>query len=150
MSSNRRHIPFSATGSIATKALRLPQLAVLLAMLFVSMQAKAFLGFQQNNALGIVSKKVQPNLQSPNATHVAALFPFQTVPSTIDIEILEEAEIEDELDEYWTQIVSAIFSNKDFYTGAERSRYLHHHAALHNRQTVPYFILYHSWKSYLA
>lgn len=150
MLSNNRHISFTSPGYLATKVLRIPQLAVLLAMLLMAMQAKAFAGFQQGRVLGIVSKEVQPNLQSPNATHVAAIFPFESVPSGLEIEVLEEAEIEDDLDEYWTNIVSAIFSNEEFYTSAERSRFLQHHATLHNRQTVPYFILYHSWKSYLA
>jgi hypothetical protein len=138
---------------MATKVkskLRLPQLAVLAVMLLLAMQARAFTGFQRSNAISFASKKVQAQPALPGAACVAALLPFESVPSGLEIEILEEAEIEDELDEYWTHIVNAIYSNEQGYTSSVRSRLQQHHAALHNRQTIPYFILYHSWKSYLA
>lgn len=150
MLSRSRHIPFTSSGNWATKAIRIPQLAVLLSLLLVSIHAKAFVGFRQGRASGILSNSIQPNLQSPNASHVAAVFPFQSVPTGLEIELLEEAEVEDDLNEYWTHIVSAINADEHGFSNAVLSRLLQQHAALHNRQTVPYFILYHSWKSYLA
>jgi hypothetical protein len=134
----------------AKSIVRLPVLAVLMVMLLPAMQALGFTSFQPCKAIPFASKQVQARPTSPGVTCFAALLPFESVPSGLEIEILEEAELEDDLDEYWTNIVSAIFSNEEFYTSSERSRLLHHHSSLHNRQTVPYFILYHSWKSYLA
>lgn len=123
---------------------------LLLALLVVAVQASAFTQWQRSKSIRFFNSHAQHELQGSNATHVAAIFPFESVPAGLEIEILEEAEIEDDLDECWTNIVNAIFSDEAFYTSSERSRYLQHHALLHNRQTVPYFILYHSWKSYLA
>lgn len=128
----------------------LPHLAASFMLLLLVVQAFGFTSFQQRKTVRFAGKQVQAPPVSPDAARFAGLLPFESVPSGLEIEILEEAELEDDLDEYWIHIVSAVFSNEEFYTNSERSRLLHHHSSLHNRQKVPYFILYHSWKSYLV
>lgn len=127
---------------------RLPQLLVLWALLICAVQGKAFT--QLVPGLGLSAGQLKPVQKADNLSRVAAIFPFESVPSGLEIELLEEAALEDEPDEYWTLTDFTVFSDEAFYNAVVRSRLLHYHAALHNRQQVPYFILYHSWKSYLA
>jgi hypothetical protein len=144
------HISLNYSGKLRVRAIQVLQLQMLLALLFVSLPSKAFLHFPQGKVNGMVSRGLPSKMPSANSTQVAAIFPFESVPSGLEIELLEEAELEDESDHYCIASLSILSSNEDCYTSSERSRFRHHQYSLHNRQTVPYFILYHSWKSYLA
>jgi hypothetical protein len=150
MPGKSNHFNHHSLANRARVVRHLSPLAVLVLMLLQATQSLAFTSFQQGISNPFAIEKVAARPAAPDAVHVAAILPFESVPSGLEIEILEEAEIEDDLDEYWTHIVNAIYSNEQGYTNSVRSRLLHYHSKLHNRQTVPYFILYHSWKSYLA
>lgn len=144
------HTILNYSGKLRIRAIQALQHLLLLVLLVVSLPSKAFLHFPQGKVNGMVSRGLPSKLPSANSTQVASIFPFESVPSGLEIELPEEAEIEDESDHFSITSLSIISSNEDGYSSSERSRFRHHQYSLHSRQTVPYFILYHSWKSYLA
>jgi hypothetical protein len=121
---------------------------VLFALLFSWVQFSAFANIQRsNNGSGYA---VLHATSTANSVQLTAGFPFESLPLGQEMELLEEDETKNNLDEYWDQVAGKYHSGDLFYTTTLRSRFLQLNSSLHNRPSIPFFVLYHSWKSYLA
>lgn len=135
--------------NICNKAVFNYSFVVLFAVLFSWVQFSAFANTHpySSNKSGY---SVLPATTTANSVHLTAGLPFESLPLSQDMELLEEDETKNNLDEYWDQIAGKHHSGDFFYTTTLRSRFLQLNSSLHNRPAIPFFVLYHSWKSYLA
>lgn len=119
------------------------------ALLFSWVQFSAFANIHphRSNKSGYA---VLPATTTANSVQLSAGLPFESLPVSQDMELLEEDETKNNLDEYWDQIAGKYHAGDLFYTTTLRSRFLQLNSSLHNRPSIPFFVLYHSWKSYLA
>ena len=86
------------------------------------------------------------------AEHVRAQLPHQSTPDDLEIEVetAEEDDTKNNFEEYCQNIAAIHAVEQQAYTSYLRSRYLQLASSVQNQPTVPFFILYHSWKNHLA
>lgn len=133
--------------NICNKAVFNYSFVVLFALLFSWIQFSAFANIQRNNSS---SGYTVLHATTANSVQLTAGLPFESLPLGQEMELLEEDETKNNLDEYWDQIAGKYHSGDLFYTTTLRSRFLQLNSSLYNRPSIPFFVLYHSWKSYLA
>lgn len=134
--------------TVCNKAVFHYSFVVLFALLFSWVQFSAFANIQRsNNGSGYA---VLHATSTANSVQLTAGLPFESLPLGQEMELLEEDETKNNLDEYWDQVAGKYHSGDLFYTTTLRSRFLQLNSSLHNRPSIPFFVLYHSWKSYLA
>jgi hypothetical protein len=134
--------------TVCNKAVFNYSFVVLFALLFSWVQFSAFANIQRsNNGSGYA---VLHATSTANSVQLTAGLPFESLPLGQEMELLEEDETKNNLDEYWDQVAGKYHSGDLFYTTTLRSRFLQLNSSLHNRPSIPFFVLYHSWKSYLA
>lgn len=126
---------------------------LLLAFIFFLQQLFAFglftLPQTTNGAVPVVKQQHQ---SSAVAAYVRAQLPSQSTPIGLEMEVetAEEDDTKNNLEEYCNNLASIHAVEEQVYTSFLRSRYLQLASSVHNQPTVPFFILYHSWKNYLA
>jgi hypothetical protein len=128
-------------------------LVLLFAFAFSLQQFSAFAYTQLAES---TKKETGYNLHSQhlfNSTPLSYHLPFQPNPLEWEMEFVEEDDdnhrkinIDDCRDHFLETHLSGEFE----YTTCLKSRYLQLSSSVNNRATVPFFILYHSWKSYLS
>ena len=134
--------------TVCNKAVFNYSFVVVFALLFSWVQFSAFANIQRsNNGSGYA---VLHATSTANSVQLTAGLPFESLPLGQEMELLEEDETKNNLDEYWDQVAGKYHSGDLFYTTTLRSRFLQLNSSLHNRPSIPFFVLYHSWKSYLA
>lgn len=114
--------------------------------------------WQQFSAFVTIQGPSTANASGFHAQHTTATaqffshFPFESAPigQEMEMEVLEEDETKNSHDAYCTAFVQTYSSDEILYTSSLRSRFLQLATSIHNRSTVPFFILHHSWKSYLS
>jgi len=121
---------------------------VLFALLFSWVQFSAIANIQRSNSSS--GYAVLHATSTANSVQLTAGLPFESLPLGQEMELLEEDETKNNLDEYWDQVAGKYHSGDLFYTTTLRSRFLQLNSSLQNRPSIPFFVLYHSWKSYLA
>ena len=134
--------------TVCNKAVFNYSFVVLFALLFSWVQFSAFANIQRSNSSS--GYAVLHATSTANSVQLTAGFPFESLPLGQEMELLEEDETKNNLDEYWDQVAGKYHSGDLFYTTTLRSRFLQLNSSLHNRPSIPFFVLYHSWKSYLA
>lgn len=135
--------------NICNKAVFNYSFVVMFALLFSWVQFSAFANIQRSNSISTSGYAVL-HATTANSVHLSRGLPIESLPLGEEMEILEEDETKNNLDEYWDQIAAHYHSGDLFYTTTLRSRFLQLNSSLHNRPSIPFFVLYHSWKSYLA
>lgn len=134
--------------TVCNKAVFNYSFVVLFALLFSWVQFSAFANIQRSNSSS--GYAVLHATSTANSVQLTAGLPFESLPLGQEMELLEEDETKNNLDEYWDQVAGKYHSGDLFYTTTLRSRFLQLNSSLHNRPSIPFFVLYHSWKSYLA
>lgn len=134
--------------TVCNKAVFHYSFVVLFALLFSWVQFSAFANIQRSNSSS--GYAVLHATSTANSVQLTAGLPFESLPLGQEMELLEEDETKNNLDEYWDQVAGKYHSGDLFYTTTLRSRFLQLNSSLHNRPSIPFFVLYHSWKSYLA
>ncbi len=81
---------------------------------------------------------------------VAADLPFDSPPHEPEAEVIEEEETKSHTGKYWTPHTYKHSSPDVFFTLSLNSRFLQIVCSLHSRLSIPFFILHHSWKSFLS
>ena len=113
--------------------------------------------FQNSVAFGesaATDSSVQSDIFSSKASFSGRLvslhLPFESAPAPRDRETPGENEEEDDFDfeDSWVVEPQALFCLFDFANVI--NRVLHPSCFIQGRSTVPLFILYHSWKSFIA
>ncbi len=113
--------------------------------------------FQNSVAFGesaATDSSVQQDIFSSKASFSGRLvslhLPFQSAPAPHDHEIPDENEQEDDFDfdASWVAEPQTLFCLFDFANVINRVS--HPSSLIQGRSTVPFFILYHSWKSFIA
>lgn len=122
---------------------------VVFALLISWLQLSAFANIQHSNSSRVGYAVVHASATA-NSIQLTAGLPFESLPLGQEMELLEEDETKNNLDEYWDQVAGKYHSGDLFYTTTLRSRFLQLNSSLYNRPSIPFFVLYHSWKSYLA
>lgn len=87
---------------------------------------------------------------SVQAVLVAAGVPSESFPLVPEMELLEDDETKNDHSAYWLPVNGNHGAGELFQLTSLRSRFMQINSSLHGRTAIPYFILYHSWKSYLA
>ena len=134
--------------TVCNKAVFNYSFVVVFALLFSWVQFSAFANIQRSNSSS--GYAVLHATSTANSVQLTAGLPFESLPLGQEMELLEEDETKNNLDEYWDQVAGKYHSGDLFYTTTLRSRFLQLNSSLHNRPSIPFFVLYHSWKSYLA
>jgi hypothetical protein len=148
MPSKNYSISARKLSTVCNKAVFNYSFVVLFALLFSWVQFSAFANIQRSNSSS--GYAVLHATSTANSVQLTAGFPFESLPLGQEMELLEEDETKNNLDEYWDQVAGKYHSGDLFYTTTLRSRFLQLNSSLHNRPSIPFFVLYHSWKSYLA
>ncbi|MEJ8818581.1 hypothetical protein [Lacibacter sp. H407] len=125
-------------------------LIALLAFSFSWQQFSAFITIQGPRTASASGFHAQHS--TATAPQFSSHFPFESAPigQEMEMEVLEEDETKNSHDEYCTAFVQTYSSDEILYTSSLKSRFLQLATSIHNRSTVPFFILHHSWKSYLS
>jgi len=123
-------------------------LFVLLCFLFAWGQPSALAGNHKKES--VTQKSFTCNLSddSLNNSHYPFHLPFESVPTLNESETLDENEVKDNIDDvcnHWKNSSENIFN----ISSSVKSRFSQIIQSLESRSTVPLFILYHSWKSFL-
>lgn len=89
-----------------------------------------------------------PNV--PTGPQISAHVPTQSSPIRfeMEVEVTEEDETKNNLEGYNPTVKHAV--EQLVYTSFLRSRFLQMASSVHKQPRVPFFILYHSWKNFLA
>ena len=148
MPSKNYSISARKLSTVCNKAVFNYSFVVLFALLFSWVQFSAFANIQRSNSSS--GYAVLHATSTANSVQLTAGLPFESLPLGQEMELLEEDETKNNLDEYWDQVAGKYHSGDLFYTTTLRSRFLQLNSSLHNRPSIPFFVLYHSWKSYLA
>lgn len=84
--------------------------------------------------------------------HFSSTIPFGSVPVEQDaeIEIAEEDDLKNNSDDYGDELADKYSSEEIEYNAFLKNRFLQINTSVHKRQIVPFFILYHNWKSFLV
>ena len=85
-------------------------------------------------------------------TQLSVHLPYESSPLgfEMEVEVAEEDDTKNDLEEYCNNLAAIHAVEEQVYTSFLRSRYLQLASSVQNQPTVPFFILYHSWKNYLA
>jgi hypothetical protein len=86
----------------------------------------------------------------PASVQVAADLPFDSPPPEPEAEVVEEDETKSHTAKYWAPPEYRRSASDLYFTSSLNSRLLQIVWSLHNRLTIPFFILHHSWKSFIA
>lgn len=84
------------------------------------------------------------------SSHHPLHLPFESDPSRKEPDASDENEREDNFDDDWNQLIWKHSSASTFNVSSSvKSHFFRISQSLQKRSTVPLFILYHSWKSFL-
>lgn len=121
----------------------------LICFVFATLKFSAFIYASQSGVL--VKKHLAVRslpAEQPSFTSGSPIAPFSGEP---DMEVMEEDEETKTKTDHSVEVVYLNHSSDEqLFSSFLKSRYLHKEFALHNRQAIPFFVLYHSWKSYLG
>lgn len=86
----------------------------------------------------------------PTGPLISAHVPPQSSPIRfeMEVEVTEKDETKNSIEGHNPTVKHAV--EQLVYTSFLRSRFLQMASSVHNQPTVPFFILYHSWKNFLA
>lgn len=125
-------------------------LFVLLGFLFVWGQSSALASNHKKES--VTQKSFTCNLSddSFNNSHHPFHLPFESIPTLNELETLDENEVKDNTDDGCNQLIWKNSSEAIFNIASSvKSHFSQITQSLESRSTVPLFILYHSWKSFL-
>jgi hypothetical protein len=125
-------------------------LFVLLGFLFIWGQPFVLDGNHKKES--VTQKSFTCNLSddSFNNSHYPFHLPFESVPTLNEPEALDENEVKDNTDDGCDQLIRKNSSECIFNIASSvKSCFSQITQSLKSRSTVPLFILYHSWKSFL-
>lgn len=122
---------------------------VILSLSFCSQQ---FSSFVAHSGPLKESPAVVQGLHLSTAPQLSAPLPIESAPASLDIEmeVAEEDETKNHTDDYYRHPLRDHLSEELQYSSSLLSRFLQLATSIHNRSTVPCFVLHHSWKSELS
>lgn len=135
----------SLTRTIRLKTNFNPRFFVLLSLIFL-LQPFSFASLQKSLAwIDSKSSFCQAILteKTPHNQH-------QYIDQAVDVETVEEDEVQHTHEEYWTCANRLITFKERHYTSYINIRYLRLAYSIHHKAEPALFVLYHSWKDYLA
>jgi hypothetical protein len=120
-------------------------------ILIFSLQQFSLFAFDQTPEKYITGYpvKIQTGNQ-PASVQVAADLPFDSPPPEPEAEVVEEDETKSHTAKYWTPPEYRRSASDVYFTSSLNSRLLQIVWSLHNRLSIPFFILHHSWKSFIG
>lgn len=132
--------------SLVQGALRL---FILLGFFFASGQASAFAASQGKECVAHENSTCHLSEDLFNNSPFPLHLPFQSIPEPNEPEAPNENEQEDQTEDDWNSSVCKHSSDSEFNSSASVRSDFFQLIHLGNQSTVPLFILYHSWKSFL-
>lgn len=118
---------------------------VFFAFSFSIQQLQAY-SFKHNN----VATKNDSTVKFERATKFSITLPQEHLPAAMEMEVLED-ENEQNTEYVSNAALSQKFISEElFYNSILRSRYLQLAFSAQQHPAVPFFILHHSWKNYIA
>lgn len=153
MQGKSRNIKFTNQLYLSVKAAFKYSLFLIFVFAFSLQQFSAFAFTQLAEN---TTKETSSNLHSQHLLSNSQLsyhLPFQPNPLEWEMEFLEEEDDNNRkitADDYRTSFIKKHSSDELDYTTGLNSRYLQLTSSVSKRASIPFFILYHSWKNYLS
>ncbi len=110
----------------------------------------SFLGLNKSFSQKIAFLTEVKNAKYPSQFHYSE---FPSIESVITINQLEDSEDDNERSvsrDYLENNYQQFSKNEHNYSSMLRSRYMQFALLVHNKSDIPFFILHHSWKSYIS